>query len=157
MYNNSLLGGFSFPYDRIYSENEQYSLNTPFKWKDERINVEFDLIREGNNSSLKAEIPANEYPKFQSMQGTIRCVKRTSGEEFIITFLPEDIIHIISDDYEVVNVAYQSKCEKYLMDREKKWLAQEEEKRKQKEAEETERMSHFWYRLFHRKKASNAG
>lgn len=151
MYNNFLFD------DYIYSENERYSLNTPFKWEDERINVEFDLIREGNNFSLEAIIPANEYPKFQSMKGTIRCVKRASGEEFIITFLPEDIIRIISDDYEFVNVAYQSKCEKYLMDREKQWFAKEEEERKQKEAEEAERMSHFWYRLFHRKKANNAG
>ena len=145
MYNNFLLDGC------IYSENEKYSMNTPFKWKDEKISVEFDLIRGGNNVSLKAIIPANKYSEFQSMKGTIRCVKRDSGEEFIITFLPEDIIRIISDDYEVVNVAYQSKCEKYLMDREKKWLAKEEEERKQKEAEEAERMSHFWYRLFHRK------
>lgn len=128
-------------------------MSTPFNWKDERISIEFDLIREGNNTSLKATIPADEYPKFQSMKGTIRCVKRESGEEFIIAFLPEDIIHIISDDYEVVNVAYQSKCEKYLMDREKKWLEQEEAKRKQKEIEEAERMSHFWYRLFHKRKS----
>ena len=88
------------------------------------------------------------------MKGTIRCVKRESGEEFIITFLPEDIIRIISDDYEVVNVAYQAKCEKYLMDREKKWLEQEEAKRKQKDIEEAERMSHFWYRLFHKRKSN---
>jgi hypothetical protein len=94
MYNNFLFGGC------IYSKNENYSLNTPFKWKDERISVEFDLIRDGNNVSLKAIIPANEYHKFQSMKGTVRCVNRESGEKFIITFLPEDIIRIISDDYE---------------------------------------------------------
>lgn len=141
----------------LQSKNEKYSLDTPFRWEDERISVEFDLIREGNNASLKAIIPTNEYSHFQSMKGTIRCVERASGEEFIITFLPEDIIHIISDDYEAVNVAYQSKCEKYLMDIEKKWLAKEEEKRKQREAEKAERMSHFWYRLFHRKKVNNAG
>ena len=129
-------------------------MSTPFNWKDERISIEFDLIREGNNTSLKAIIPADEYPKFKSMKGTIRCANRESGEEFIITFLPEDIIHIISDDYEVVNVAYQSKCEKYLMDREKKWLEQEEAKRKQKDIEEAERMSHFWYRLFHKRKSN---
>lgn len=128
-------------------------MSTPFNWKDERISIEFDLIREGNKTSLKAIIPADEYSKFQSMKGTIRCAKRESGEEFIITFLPQDIIRIISDDYEVVNVAYQSKCEKYLMDREKKWLEQEEEKRKLKEIEEAERMSHFWYRLFHKRKS----
>ena len=128
-------------------------MSTPFNWKDERISIEFDLIREGNNTSLKAIIPADEYPKFKSMKGTIRCANRESGEEFIITFLPEDIIRIISDDYEVVNIAYQSKCEKYLMDREKKWLEQEEEKRKLKEIEEAERMSHFWYRLFHKRKS----
>ena len=129
-------------------------MSTPFNWKDERISIEFDLIREGNNTSLKAIIPADEYPKFKSMKGTIRCANRESGEEFIITFLPEDIIHIISDDYEVVDVAYQSKCEKYLMDREKKWLEQEEAKRKQKDIEEAERMSHFWYRLFHKRKSN---
>ena len=157
MYSNSLLENYPFPHDNIYGENEKYSLCTPFKWKNEKINIEFDLIRDCNNSSFIAKIPANEYPKFKSMQGTIRCVEKTSGEEFIITFLPEDIIRIISDDYEVVNVAYQSKCEKYLRDREKKWLAKEEEKHKQKEAEEAERMSHFWYRLFHRKKVNNDG
>lgn len=151
MYNNYLFD------DYIYSKNDRYSLHTPFKWEDEKIDVEFDLIREGNNVPLEAIIPANEYHKFQSMQGTIRCVNRESGEKFIITFLPEDIIRIISDDYEFVDVEYQSKCEKYLMDREKQWLAKEEEERKQKEAEEAERMSHFWYRLFHRKKVNDAG
>ena len=137
------------------TESERYSIITPFKWSAEKITVEFDLIRQnGNITTLRAVIPANKYEQFQSMQGAVRCIGKISGDEYILKFQPDDVIRIISDDYSQVESAFHNKCERYLIAQDAKWLQMEQDRCNKRKAEEAERMKHFWYRLFHRRKTN---
>lgn len=145
-----------------------FKVEKKYPWYKETIVVHAKINRIISDSSVIFTLNGSQYDSFMRMSGSFVCGD-AHGAEHLFTFQPDDVVTILNSNYDEVRKAWEEKREKYealLREKQKekeKEKQKEEEKRNEekqhvhKEAEEAERMSHFWYRLFHRKKKQNDG
>lgn len=146
----------------IYNNYESI-LDRKYPWNKETILVLAKIERVISDSTILFTLNGEQYNDFIRMRGTFVCLDG-HGDKRLFTFQPDDVVQIINNNYDDVHAAWKAKRDELLKqmieaaaeERHKKEV--EEEVRKQKEAEEAEkaaeaeRMKHFWYRLFHRRK-----
>lgn len=139
----------SYHYDWYSSKVEK-----KYPWHKETIVVHAKINRIISDSSVIFTLNGSQYDSFMRMSGSFVC-EDAHGAEHLFTFQSDDVVTILNSNYDEVRKAWEEKREKYealLREEQKEEEKRNEEKRRvQKEAEEAERMSHFWYRLFHRK------
>lgn len=154
---------FDFPSinnERFYPflhERDSYlnPVNKRYPWHKEIITIHAKIDRIVSDSTVILVLNGKQYDEFMSMKGSFVCTDG-HGEERLFTLRSNDVVQIIESNYDNVYNAWEDKREKYrqlLIEQNKaKEEQRAEDQRKQKEAEEAERMSHFWYRLLHKKK-----
>lgn len=147
--------------------NHMAYLDSQYPWYKETINVLAKIERVISDSTILFTLNGTQYDDFIRMHGTFVCLDG-HGDKRLFTFQPDDVVQIINNNYDDVHAAWKAKRDELFKqvleaeeaEKERRKKEVEEEVRKQKEAEEAEkaaeaeRMKHFWYRLFHRRKSN---